>query len=248
MKNLIFLTFLASPALVPAVATAAPAPGDLAFVAFNADEDGFAITSFVDLAAGEQLFVTDKEWNALPVQVGGDFTAGEGVLAWTLDTGLTAGSVVRFSAVNSSADVAVSTGSIARSGSFSLATKDESVILYRAGTSGPIPLAALGMGGGLSGQLLGAGLDAATTAFSSRVDFAEYVGPRSGLGALSDYGPLVFDAGQWLARSATDEAATVPDLTAFTAVAAPVPEPGSYAMFLGGLGLLTVMARRRRAV
>ena len=40
--------------------------GDLAFTAFNADEDGWSLVTFVDLAANSQFYFTDNDGTALP--------------------------------------------------------------------------------------------------------------------------------------------------------------------------------------
>ncbi len=232
-------------AAAPAAA-AVPGVGDLSFVAINASEDGFALASFVDLAAGTQLFVTDNEWNGLPVGAGGAFTSGEGVLAWTLDSALTAGSVVRFSAVDSAANVAVSHGVVSRSGSFSLGQTNESVYLYRDdGLGGVLPLAALGYGSGFSDELTDSGLGMAAVMLDGTVKFAEYAGDRAGAGGLSGYQEIVSDPNQWMKQSTGDVSLLAPNMTAFT-VTAPVPEPTTYAMLLAGLGVVSTIARRRQ--
>ncbi|KAA3652770.1 MAG: PEP-CTERM sorting domain-containing protein [Proteobacteria bacterium] len=228
------------------VAAAVPGVGGLSFVAINASEDGFALSSFVDLAAGTQLFVTDNEWNGLAVGAGGAFTPGEGVLAWTLDSTLSAGSVVRFSSVDSAANVAVSHGVVSRSGGFSLAQSNESVYLYRDdGLGGVLPLAALGYGSGFSDELKGSGLEMSAVALDGTVKFAEYAGDRAGAGGLSGYQEMVSDPNQWTKQSTGDVSALAPNMTAFT-VAAPVPEPATYAMLLAGLGVVSSIARRRQ--
>lgn len=224
---------------------AAPSAGDFAFSAINADEDGFALTTLVNLSAGEEFFFTDNEWNALPVGNGGGFSSGEGVLSWTLDADLTAGSVVRFASVNSTADIWVSEGSLVRSGSFSLATTNDSVTLYRDAAGVLTPLAAIGFGASFEDELQGAGLDGAYLAFGGRVDFAEYVGARSGEATFDAYRASLTDATQWIVRESTIEANTVPYLGSF-AVTAPVPEPETYAMMLAGLAMVGSVARRRR--
>lgn len=226
-------------------AAAVPGVGNLSFVAINAAEDGFALASFVDLAAGTQLFVTDNEWNGLAVGSGGAFTSGEGVLTWTLDSALSAGSVVRFSSVDSAAGVAVSHGTVSRGGSFSLSQTNESIYLYRdGGLGGVVPLAALGYGSTFSAELENSGLGVAAVALEGTVKFAEYTGDRASAGAFAGYQETVIDPSQWTKQSAGDVSLLVPDMTAFT-VAAPVPEPETSAMLLAGLGVVSAVARRR---
>jgi len=228
------------------VSAGVPGVGELSFVAINASEDGFALASFVDLAAGTQLFVTDKSWNGLTVGAGGGFDTGEGVLSWTLSSAVSAGSVVRFSAVDSGANVAVSHGTVSRSGSFSLAQTNESLMLYRDdGFGGVLPLAALGYGASFASEIAGSGLEAKAVALSGTVKFAEYTGDRSSAGGFGAYAESVGDPSQWTKLSSGDVALVTPNLTAFS-VMAPVPEPETYAMLLAGLGVVSSVARRRK--
>ncbi|MBT0962751.1 PEP-CTERM sorting domain-containing protein [Denitromonas iodatirespirans] len=226
-------------------AAAAPVAGDLAFVAINADEDGFALASFVDLTAGTQLFVTDNEWNGSMLGAGGAFTSGEGVLSWTLGSAVSAGTVVRFSAVDSAANIAVSHGAVSRSGGFALSQTNESVYLYQDdGAGGVIPLAAIGYGSGFADELAGSGLEGQAVMLSGTVKFAEFGGDRSLVSSVAAHAAAVADVGQWTKLSSGDTSAMAPDLTGF-AMAAPVPEPSGYAMLLAGLGMVSVIARRR---
>ncbi|TVO68118.1 PEP-CTERM sorting domain-containing protein [Denitromonas ohlonensis] len=249
MKNGYLMAFSVGLSMVAIPASAAvPGVGDLSFVAINASEDGFALASFVDLIAGTQLFVTDKSWNGLTVGAGGAFDSGEGVLSWTLSSALSAGSVVRFSAVDSAANVAVSHGTVSRSGSFSLAQTNESVMLYRDdGVGGVLPLAALGYGTSFASEIAGSGLEAKAIALGGTVKFAEYTGDRSSAGGFGGYAESVGDPSQWAKLSSGDVSLMAPNLTAFT-VMAPVPEPETYAMLLAGLGVVSAVARRRKHV
>lgn len=218
--------------------------GDAAFVTYNADEDGFALVSFVDLAAGSSFHITDNEWNS--AAGGGGFTTGEGDLAWTLDADVSAGTVVRFSNVNSSPSVAVSHGVVSMSRRLQLTIRDESLYLYLDAPGAPLALAAFGIGSGFAAELAGSGLEASAVALSGRVDFAQYVGTRSGELNYADYRAAVGDPTNWLMRSRTDEAATHPDMTAFTVRATTVPEPATVALTLLGVGAISISRRRRK--
>lgn len=220
-------------------------PGDAAFVAYNADEDGFALVSFVDLAAGSVFHVTDNEWSTTLAGGGSGFSTGEGDLAWTLDADLTAGTIVRFSAVNSYSGVAVSHGVVSMSDRLQLRLEDESLYLYLDAPGAPIALAAFGIGDGFAAELAGSGLEANAVALSGRADFAQYVGPRSGKGDLAEYRADILDAAQWAVRSGTDEAATRPDMTAFT-VSNAVPEPATLALMMTGWSALALSRRTQK--
>lgn len=220
-------------------------PGDAAFVTYNADEDGFAIVSFVDLAAGSIFHLTDNEWNGV-VGGGNGFTTGEGEIRWTIDADVGAGTVVRFSNVNSSSNVAVSHGVVSVSQRLRLSVTNESLFFYLDAPGAPLALAAFGIGSGFAAELAGSGLEASAVALAGRVDFAQYIGARSGETGFADYRADVRDPANWLVRSRTDEAATRPDMTAFTVRATSVPEPATVALALLGVGAISISRRRRK--
>lgn len=66
-------------ALTLAVAAALPASalttGDLAFTAFNADEDGFAMVALADVAANTKLYFSDNEWTGAAFNTGESFSS-----------------------------------------------------------------------------------------------------------------------------------------------------------------------------
>ena len=85
--------------LAAAAAATAPAhalgTSDLAFTSFNADEDGFSVVTYVDIAAGTKVFFTDNEF------VGGAFNTGESYSNWTSGAAqVGTGTVIRFSQVD----------------------------------------------------------------------------------------------------------------------------------------------------
>jgi len=166
MKSMLIASTLLAPGLVFGAATL-PAPGDIAFTTVDAGGEAFALVSFVDLAAGSAFYITDNEWSGM-VGAGGGFNTGEGQLAWTLTSSLAAGSVVYFSYVNSSTGVAVSEGTVSRSGRFEIAASGESLTLFADDNGSPRPIGAIGFGGGVA-EATGAGLDGAATTLDGDV-------------------------------------------------------------------------------
>ena len=96
------------------------------FVGFNADgSDGLAIAVLVEIAANSTIYITDNAWNGDPIGGSGAFVGSEGTLTWgTGGSAIPAGSVVTFTSVSNSS-AAASTGTLSRSGSFSIAADNE---------------------------------------------------------------------------------------------------------------------------
>ena len=74
--------------------------GDIAFTAFNADEDGWAIVALTDLAAGSTVYFSDSNWN------GSSFGSAEGMHTWS-----TGASVITASEISAMSGAAVTTPS-----------------------------------------------------------------------------------------------------------------------------------------
>lgn len=239
-------------------ANAALNTGDIAFTAFNADEDGWALTTFVDIAANTKIYFSDNEWN------GSAFNTGESFSSWTTGAStVLAGSVVRFSAIDK-ATASVSTGTYVRetvSGSTNagISASGETIYAYLGGlTANATPTTfltaisnATSITSAADGGLTNTGLVVGSTAtqLAGSTDFSEYTGTRSGQTTLAGYKSLVANVNaNWTSGGDGAFETTVPNTTAFTVIAAPVPEPESAAMLLAGLGLMGFMARRRQSV
>ena len=218
--------------------------GDIAFTSFNADEDGWSIVALADIAAGDTLFFTENDWN----NATGSFDGGEAFYTWTLaGQPLAAGSTVRFSSVNN-AGRSASVGDFSARQRAALSVGGDSLVAY-VGSADTTPgtfLAAISSDGFDAGQLDGTGLAPGVTALGlpGGTDYAEYVGPRSGLGSFDGYAGLLNDVSQWRVEASGDFSGFAPSMAPF-AVTAAVPEPETYALMLSGLGLLGIMLRGR---
>ncbi|WP_018411847.1 hypothetical protein [Methyloversatilis thermotolerans] len=236
------LLCLASLSLSIHAAFAAPSAGDIAFTAYNTDEDGWSIVVLSDLAADSTLYFTDSNWD------GATFTSAEGVHRWNSGASvIAAGTVVRFSAIDQAAR-AVSIGSLSSSGNAALSSSGDTLLAF-VGASAASPDAFLA---GVSSEsaanaaaaLAAAGLGAGAQALAlpSGTDYAFYSGPRSGLPSMTDYLGLLGDKTNWTVYTDGNHADAVPDTSAFSVSA--VPEVDRSSLLLAGLGVIAAAALR----
>ena len=87
-------------AAVAALPASALTTGDLAFTSFNADDDGWAMVSFVDIAANTTVYFSDNEWT------GAAFAdSNEHALVWnTCAQMILAGLVIVFTEIDGAAN------------------------------------------------------------------------------------------------------------------------------------------------
>lgn len=245
------MTFRSAIAVTLFVSTstfAALSPGDVAFTAFNADEDGFALALLKPVPAHTTMYFSDNEWIGGPPGTGA-FTTGENTFAWVNGAQpLPAGTVVRFSAIDQATRSAShGTFGLVQSGTPGLSESGDSLFAYLGdGGANPSRFLSAVSSEGISGSSLadaGLALGTSAVAIGTGADFAEYTGARRGAPMFSAYAPMINDATLWTSRATGDFATTVPNLTNFEI--APVPEPETYALLLTGMGLLFWRLRSR---
>jgi hypothetical protein len=233
------LSSLAVAAATFAAQSHAQTAGDLAFTSFNADEDGWALVAFKDIDANTTIYFTDNEWS------GSSFNTGEALRTWNTGGSLIqAGTVVRFSAVDTPG-ASATFGTLSQTGDTGLNATAETLYAYL-GTDVNTPttfLAAVTTLGNDS-EITPAGLAGGSTGvvLTASTDYAQYIGPRSGLASFAAYAPLVNNPANWSILVGGSQEFAVPDTMAFSVV--PVPAAawllGSSFLALAGLG-----ARRR---
>ncbi|WP_434514347.1 PEP-CTERM sorting domain-containing protein [Dechloromonas sp. ARDL1] len=234
-------------------AHAALSAGDIAFTAFNADEDGLSFVALASIEANTAIYFSDNEWS------GAAFNTGESYNKWTSgNVAVAAGTVIRLSAYDKTT-LSASVGTLSRetvsgSSNWGIANSNETIYAYL-GSNASTPttfLAAITNGSfSVDGSLIGTGLTEGVNAIrlnanapSATPDYAEYTGSRTGEANFGSYLPALANPSNWMVDTTNGSyASAVPDTTAFTVTT--VPEPKNYAMFLAGIGLMGFMARRR---
>jgi hypothetical protein len=196
--------------------------GDIAFNSFNADEDGWSIATFVDIDPNSIVYFTDNEATSSSA-----FNSGESYFQWNTGTNpITAGTVIRFSAI----DVAARAASI---GTFSQvtvtgntntgisATADTIYAYLGSSATSPTVFLAGVSNDGTAGNtdLTNAGLTIGTNSIllNASADYGVYNGVRSGQASFANYKTLVNNVSNWTVDTTNgDYTTTVPNITNFT--------------------------------
>lgn len=233
-------------------AHAALSAGDIAVIAYNTDgEDNFAWVALTNIAANTTINFTDSSWQGTAFRTTEHLDAG-GPLTWTNTSTLSAGSVVKF---NGNVTQTWSIGSGNGATAFlSLATSGDQIFAFQGSKTSPDFVYGL--------QFAHAnGIIAAPTVSSS-------TNTTNVPGALSVLGGTMFNVGNfdngYYTGTTTGSKAELLSAIANTAnwnrtdagplaqtswvsgmTVTAVPEPKNYAMFLAGLGLMGLIARRQ---
>jgi hypothetical protein len=223
-------------------ANASLTTGDIAFTSFNADEDGWAIVNFVDIAANTTIYFNDNEWN------GSSFNTGEGFHTWNsgLST-IAAGTVVRFNKADQPSR-SVSIGTYSATGDTGLNATSETIYAFLGtGTTTPTTFLA-GVSTEGSANLTPAGLSSGVNAvvLTNSADFGQYTGDRSTQANFADYRSLVNTAANWNIVVGGSQESKVPNTTNFTVAAVPVP--AAVWLFGSALAGLGVINRRKNKI
>ncbi|MFZ4688164.1 MAG: choice-of-anchor I family protein, partial [Polymorphobacter sp.] len=218
---------------ITAPAPAPLAPGDIAFVGYNADgTDNLAFVALKALASGTTIYFSDNEWNGT-----GWTDLGESLYSLTLTSNVSAGSIVRIDTINNVAPTS-NAGTIAYvpagGSNRGMSNDGDTIYAYLADAATPLVpttfLAAVtGIGFTVAGGVLtGTGLVAGQTAADlstlvAGVDIAAFNGARDSQSSFGAYAAVINTAANWIFQNASgDQSAdgTAPDApfatTAFT--------------------------------
>ena len=189
--------------------------GDIAFVSFNADEDGWSIVTFVDIDPNTIIYLSDGTATS-PTAIG----AGESSFQWSTGANtITAGTVVRFSSIDSASRASsVGTFTVVNSSNLGLSATAETIYAFL-GTSDTTPTTILTAvsSEANNNSLTTVGLTAGTNALklTSSTDFAGYSGSRTGQASIADYKSLVFNPVNWTINVGGDGTLVVPNIANF---------------------------------
>ncbi|BBD68588.1 putative outer membrane adhesin [Nostoc commune NIES-4072] len=187
--------------------------GDIAFISFNADEDGWSIVTFVDIDPNTTIYFSDGT-AASPTAIG----SSESSFVWnTGSQKIVGGTVVRFSAIDSTSRASsIGTFTVVNSSDLGLNTTDETVYAFL-GNSATAPttiLTAVSTEAN-NNSLTTVGLTDGVNAIklTSSTDYGQYTGSRTGQTSFIGYKALVNNSANWTIDTGGDGAAIVPNTT-----------------------------------
>ncbi|MDR7331837.1 PEP-CTERM sorting domain-containing protein [Roseateles asaccharophilus] len=271
MKRILTTAALAAAAFTAQAAGTTLTNGDFAFTGVNGNTTlgGWSFVTFVDLAAGTTIYFTDTNVRQTPDSAG-VFNAAETFWSWTASSAVAAGTSVALLGTGTSGQYGAKSGAAGGVANGTVTNHNGAVsnissggdILYAfqaasyainyqpsaitflgaisnrgSYTSSDNPLAATGLSG-IQVREYKVGSDATRyTQFTAQVTTGDT--PYASMAELQS--ALAVNA-NWTTITASN---TTPIVSDVLAVAAPVPEPSSYALMLAGLAAVGGLARRR---
>lgn len=199
--------------LTPASFLFSQAPGDIAFIGFNADgDDDFAIVLLTDQTPNSIIYFSDSE-----PENSTTFASGEGYVAWnTGNNTLKSGTIVLFNDFDSTKSRTVSVGSITdQSGSFNLSASGDALFAY----SGTLNTVAVWLAG-IQNKAGSVGANFADTTLimdttfvnfysSGSPDAGFYIGNRSSVSLYTNYLELIGNKANWNSSTGNSNGETV---------------------------------------
>ncbi|MCC5609175.1 hypothetical protein LC612_20895 [Nostoc sp. CHAB 5834] len=187
--------------------------GDIAFISFNADEDGWSIVTFVDIDPNTTIYFSDGT-AASPIAIG----SSESSFVWnTGSQKIAAGTVVRFSAIDSiSRASSIGTFTVVNSSDLGLNTTDETVYAFLGNSAtAPTTILTAVSSEANNNSLTTVGLTDGVNAIklTSSTDYGQYTGSRSGQASFVNYKALVNNSANWIIDIGGDGATIVPNTT-----------------------------------
>ncbi|AUB37080.1 Murein DD-endopeptidase MepM and murein hydrolase activator NlpD, containing LysM domain [Nostoc flagelliforme CCNUN1] len=187
--------------------------GDIAFISFNADEDGWSIVTFVDIDPNTTIYFSDGT-AASPTAIG----SSESSFVWnTGSQKIAGGTVVRFSAIDSTSRASsIGTFTVVNSSDLGLNTTDETVYAFLGNSAtAPTTILTAVSSEANNNSLTTVGLTDGVNAIKliSSTDYGQYTGSRSGQASFVGYKALVNNSANWTIDVGGDGATIVPNTT-----------------------------------
>ena len=197
---------------------------DIAFISFNADEDGWSIVTFVDIDPNTTIYFTDNEATSLTA-----FNTRESYFQWNSGVNtINAGTVIRFSAIDNAARLAaLSIGTFSRvsvsgSSKYGLSASGDTIYAYLGSSANSPTVFLSGISNDTNSQgttdLTAAGLTIGTNSIllNSSADYGVYNGSRNGESSFATYKLPVNNVNNWTVDTVNgDYTTTVPNTTNF---------------------------------